>query len=249
MPPKKNKAVAAVVEYHIGPAAVVPDNGCDCDCVNNDDDDNDCVSVSECVGLEKPPQYMRLRVQSDTCSHGASEQVQCFWCCHPIQEFYGLPIKYKNGKYATIGKFCSLECAAAFNFNSTELPHNAWESYHLLNAMSRESGIPTPIKQAPSRLALTMFGGSVSVEEFRNNVKTYTPLPVPMIRYPHIMEELHILSPERNDVVPIDNSRIQIAKQNIVTSSNLKKDTINEKMRMTMTTHEHPGAALPDTIV
>lgn len=163
-----------------------------------------------------------------------SKKSVCFWCCHDFtNKPIGLPIKYKNNHYHVCGNFCSYECAASFNFNSKELGQNMWESYHLLNGMAREMGISEPIQQAPSRFALSMFGGWMDIKEFRANHVKYNPLPFPMVPLVQVMDEVN----NHNNVlcsklsfVPLDNSRIMKAKQNIFNV--YKKETIHEKMKI-----------------
>lgn len=209
---------------------------------------DDSTVVSQIEAVCKNPQYIRLRApKRPLCS---KPSVCCFWCCHPHTQTppIGLPIKFKNGVYSTIGQFCSLECASAFNFNSTEISHNTWESFHLLNSMARDIGVCTPVKQAPSRLSLGLFGGNMDIVAFRSQVTMTTVLPIPMVPVCQIMEEIHVLSPDKHDCVPLDNTRVQLAKNNGCGGVQ-KKDTINEKMRMGgLGYQEQSDGCLPDTI-
>lgn len=160
-----------------------------------------------------------------------SSQSACFWCCHEFKHpSIGLPIKYKNNQFYVCGHFCSFECAASFNFNSSELGQNAWESYHLLNTMARQGGITKPVTQASSRLALKMFGGWMDIEEFRSNNVKYRPLPSPMVPVVQVMDEVSNVMVNKPSFVPLDNQRILKAKQNIFNV--YKKETIHDKMKL-----------------
>lgn len=43
----------------------------------------------------------------------------------------------------------------------------AWEIHSLIQLMAKQMKYPTPIRPAPSRYILKMFGGPYSIEEFR----------------------------------------------------------------------------------
>ena len=100
-----------------------------------------------------------------------STSVHCYWCSHRFDTPpVGLPIKYvaQTGKFQTIGCFCSLQCACAYNFDSNrDSEDECMMRYSLINALSAKLGCGRIVKPAPSRLALSMFGGHMSIEEFR----------------------------------------------------------------------------------
>lgn len=248
MPPRvQKKKNVPIVEYHVvNDVTIAPFIGSAAQLqpeVLLDERQDPAPTISQPHPPPQPTiQYIRLRAPKLPLTRPKLSTC-CLWCCHPHETLgVGLPIKFKNGVYSTIGQFCSLECAASFNFNSSEISHNVWESFHLLNGMARDAGVPTPIKQAPSRLSLAMFGGDMDIQEFRSQMKTTTVLPIPMVPVCQIMEEIHVLSPDKHDCVPLDNTRVQLAKSN---NRGQKKDTINEKMRMRQ---EQSDARLPETI-
>lgn len=95
--------------------------------------------------------------------------VACFWCCHKFEnEYLGMPIKYRNGVFEVFGCFCSFECMCAYNFYSNENNNNAWEVYNLINIMSNTLNYDKYVYPAPPRKCLTLFGGYMSIDEFRN---------------------------------------------------------------------------------
>lgn len=116
-----------------------------------------------------------------------STSVHCYWCCHrfdtpPI----GLPVKYVpktdghaaqgahgGDRFQVIGCYCSLECACAHNFASTrESVDECMNRYSLLNALAARLGYGrSVVKPAPDRLALSIFGGHMSIDEFRGFVE------------------------------------------------------------------------------
>lgn len=99
----------------------------------------------------------------------AKDRPVCMWCCHDFQtSIYNLPLFYKHSEYVVYGKFCSAECAAAYNFHDIVEFGDPWERYSLLHALYFDSYKGKNISLAPSRLSLTMFGGNLTISEFRS---------------------------------------------------------------------------------
>jgi len=111
----------------------------------------------------------------------------CFWCCHSIDNHYGMTYNYDtiNDTFYTIGSFCSLQCANAYNFSTNSGSDKVWEINSWIQMIARRFGIINTIRPAPSKYLLKMFGGNLSIEEFReahiNNDKTYILNIPPMI--------------------------------------------------------------------
>ena len=112
----------------------------------------------------------------------------CFWCCHTItNQSYGMPYNYDtiNDTFYVIGSFCSLQCANAYNFSVNCGSDKVWEINSWIQMIGRRFGFMTIIRPAPSRYLLKMFGGSMTIDEFReahnNNDKTYIINVPPMI--------------------------------------------------------------------
>ena len=96
----------------------------------------------------------------------------CHWCCHPIPEskkMIGIPFRYTGNKYTCIAKpFCSFGCATSYLHKEIRGPMQV-KAMSLMPIMYKQMGgslrrLPRP---APSRDALNMFGGSMSIDEFR----------------------------------------------------------------------------------
>ena len=97
--------------------------------------------------------------------------LKCYWCFYEFtNKNYGLPISYSNNIFTTFGKFCSLECSSAYNFYNNELGNDRWKSNSLINLMNYLINSSNDIvKPAPLRHNLIIFGGNMSIDEFRNN--------------------------------------------------------------------------------
>ena len=94
----------------------------------------------------------------------------CFWCCHELVDFScGMPIKYTASinHFEIYGTFCSFQCASAYNFSINSKSYKVWDINSLINMLAERYGIIENIKPAPSKYVLKMFGGDMTIEEFR----------------------------------------------------------------------------------
>lgn len=112
----------------------------------------------------------------------------CFWCCHSINNIvYGMPYNYDtlNDTFYVLGSFCSLQCANAYNFSINCGSDKVWEINSWIQMIARRYGYINIIRPAPSKYLLKMFGGNLTIDEFReahiNNDKTYVLNIPPMI--------------------------------------------------------------------
>jgi hypothetical protein len=98
-----------------------------------------------------------------------STDVACFWDCHP---FRGtpcvIPTVIEEGIWRVYGNFCCPECAAAYLFNERLDLHVQWERYALLNRLYADAS--DPVRLAPSRTILRLFGGALDISDFRSIV-------------------------------------------------------------------------------
>lgn len=93
----------------------------------------------------------------------------CWWCCHEITaNTHHLPYNYdsKRDKFYTMGQFCSWPCIKAYNIHNPS--HNSYQIAGYITLMRKRMNEKiTPLKAAPSRWALDVFGGNLGIEEFR----------------------------------------------------------------------------------
>ena len=144
--------------------------------------------------------------------------IKCFWCCHNFDNIpCALPYSYKDSVYYVYGNFCSPECAAAYNFESGADDKDMWERYSLLNHLYSQI-YDTPdltIKLAPPRQSLKIFGGKLTIDEFRDcNVdylKNYKIVLPPMVSIIPSLEEIKKDSLKKSDTyyAPLDKERIR----------------------------------------
>ena len=170
----------------------------------------------------------------------------CLWCCHAFDSIpCAIPEKYVKGKFYLFGCFCSFNCCAAYIFDQKK--YNMWDQYSLLNLLYRKMYNITviKIKLAPPRQVLKMFGGFMTIEEFRKNFLTnisYQLVIPPMISLiPKVEENIY----EHINAYDTDNKNNQMnEKKNdfnitgtiIDNGNNLKlkreKPKINTKMTL-----------------
>lgn len=155
-----------------------------------------------------------------------STSVHCYWCSHRFDSPpVGLPIKFMpsavggSGKFQTIGCFCSLQCACAYNFDSNrDSEDECMTRYGLLNALSAKLGCGRIVKPAPSRLSLSMYGGHMSIDEFRSygshlsegvqrQIIINCPPMQSLTQQVEDVAETDMMSEYR--YVPLDNDRVQ----------------------------------------
>ena len=153
----------------------------------------------------------------------ATTKVHCYWCCHPFTNApIGIPTRVVHDKFHVFGCFCSLECSAAYNFASNESMDDIWERYALINLLAhRLSHAPKGVRAAPSRLALSCFGGHLSIEDFRNFAGKHAKFI--NVNFPPMMTmTLQIEEINDSDVrmeqkyVPIDTDRVNKYKEKVM---------------------------------
>ena len=96
--------------------------------------------------------------------------IHCWWCCHQFNNVpCSLPYHYKRDKFYVKGVYCSFNCAASHNFSFND--DDMHERYSLLNLMYKKlyNRNFVKINLSPPRESLKMFGGYLSIEEFREN--------------------------------------------------------------------------------
>ena len=132
-----------------------------------------------------------------TSSKGKSSSL-CFWCCHLIDHMeFGMPIRYDvcHKSFTTFGCFCSLECVAAYNFSIHMGSDRVWEIHSWIQMLASRYGYVGNVRPAPSRYALQMFNGPLSIEEFRNAHKNLARTCIMNIPpFVHVTSQLEMLN-------------------------------------------------------
>jgi hypothetical protein len=97
----------------------------------------------------------------------------CFWCCHPfVNRPVVLPIRDTGEHIQVMGNFCSPECALSYLFDMRQDSHTRWEQLALLNRVYGEA-CSGKIYPAPARSTLKLFGGTLSIQEYRDIIRSH----------------------------------------------------------------------------
>ena len=95
----------------------------------------------------------------------------CWWCCHPWEgpEIHA-PFKYDalRKKFETKGRFCSFECAKSWIIEKSGPRYGEMLSFMALYR-KHVFGKSVQCFPAPKRECLQIFGGPLSIEEFRKS--------------------------------------------------------------------------------
>ena len=120
--------------------------------------------------------------------------VCCWWCCHKFEcSPCTLPTKYDQlrKRFDFVGLFCSWNCTKAYNLDKND--HKKFERSSLITLLVQQMyGIVHAIciKTAPPRQVLTMFGGYLSIDEFRNNNSIVDAYKINLFKFNYIYPEI-----------------------------------------------------------
>lgn len=174
------------------------------------------------VELRKVRLLMEFEEKSKINEWPANTSVHCYWCCHRFDSVpFGVPIKFSNGKFHVVGCFCGLSCAAAYNFAHGASYDEIWERYSLINMLAVQTGSGTSgvVKPAPDRLSLTMFGGHLSIDEFRRFPSTHKTTVLnfpPMMTMTQQIEEINDCDIRMTyRYIPLDHERVNRYQEKI----------------------------------
>lgn len=187
-----------------------------------------CKKVAEKNNIEKvntkPETHSNLmdefKESNKTKQWPSKTNIYCFWCVFPFNNTpCAIPEKYIDGTFYVSGCFCSPECAAAHIFNNSS-SDNVWEQYTLLNLLYKDIYGSNRIKIALPRNVLQIFGGYMTIDEFRsfhnNKYKEATMIMPPLYSViPQIEENYIEKSAKKKRFVPIDLEKVKRAKENL----------------------------------
>tara|TARA_B100000963_G_scaffold348940_1_gene357258 strand:- start:362 stop:1018 length:657 start_codon:yes stop_codon:yes gene_type:complete len=162
----------------------------------NKDKDNKII----CIKVKKDnlsqdnilPGYVKENYELDE----QIKDIHCWNCCSKLDRSYkSLPIKYINGQFYIYGHFCDISCSLRYlydHFHGKEL----WSKYELFHFYCYKIYGTTNIHPAPDRLSLKMFGGNLTIEEYKKNNINYNEINIPPI-------------------IPVDNPKLKYENKKI----------------------------------
>jgi hypothetical protein len=145
--------------------------------------------------------------------------ISCWWCCHKFDNYpISLPIKFypENKLFKCKGIFCSFPCAMSY----AQLKKH---DYSLLKMLYRQLlnlkyADTCSIKKAPPKEILQMFGGPISIEEYRKNSGTDNLYNITTYPIVFINQQLHLKS-QYGENNKDSNSTKRVLNNNMITEA------------------------------
>ena len=110
---------------------------------------------------------VQYKDSSETKTIPETSDAACLWCCHTFTNRpVVLPIRDTSEYLVVSGNFCCPECACAYLFDIRQDSHTRWEQLSLLYRVYGEA-CRGKIHPAPSKQVLQLFGGPLSIEDYR----------------------------------------------------------------------------------
>jgi hypothetical protein len=117
---------------------------------------------------------VQFKDSSDIKTIPTHSDTACFWCCHTFTHRpVILPIRDTGDYLIVTGNFCCPECATSYLFDMRQDSHTRWEQLSLLHRLYNES-CNGKIHPAPPRTSLKLFGGNLSIQEYRSLIQSHT---------------------------------------------------------------------------
>lgn len=153
--------------------------------------------------------------------------INCFWCCHRFttQPIF-MPLSYdtKKEKFKVKGCFCSFNCCMAYMDDSVKYKGKRYLLSHMYRVFTKDMR-PLDISPAPPRELLHIFGGCLSIEQFRESFNKKITFQI--------------------QEYPISYIPTQIKKTSVLLKEKIKKirPIVEEKSRPTMEEKARPIAS------
>ena len=165
-----------------------------------------------------------------------NKNTKCWWCKNRFDSpAVQLPEDYYNETFFCIGNFCSFNCMKSYNLDLND--SLSWKRESLINLLYFLTySEHKKIVPSPHWITLEEYGGSLTIEKFRENftinTKEYLILHPPLISRQMQIEESYKLNKLKE--VPIDNvnkiyseidSEFTIKRKNPIQSKQLNLET------------------------
>jgi hypothetical protein len=98
-------------------------------------------------------------------------EIACFWCAHQFAwQPSVIPEREEKGTYRVYGNFCCPNCCMAYLLTENLDTHVRWERIALLHRLYGKQYASGRIFPSPARESLTLFGGSVPIQQYRSTI-------------------------------------------------------------------------------
>ena len=134
------------------------------------------------------------------------KRMWCWWCCHSFEgNPLSMPFKYddRRNKFYTTGNYCSWSCVKSHALERYGCTVGSRINGNVVMMRKKMYNQIGPVKPAPSRYRLIVFGGDLSIEQFRENstrdtnkpemkidTKPYTDNLIPFVSNTKKMDEI-----------------------------------------------------------
>ncbi len=145
----------------------------------------------------------------------------CWWCCHPFEWTpLSMPHKYddRTKVFQTSGNFCSWSCMKSYTIDTYGINRGGLVCGNIVLMRKQMFNQIGSIKKAPWRYRLKVFGGDLSIEEFRNNLTKdmSEPLHEPIKTKPKVENVIPFISNTKkmNEIknATSDNSSLKLKR-------------------------------------
>jgi hypothetical protein len=96
----------------------------------------------------------------------------CWWCCHSFDgEPLSMPHKYddRRNSFQTSGNFCSWSCMKSYAVDKYGISRGGIICGNIIMMRKKMYNKLGSVKLAPNRYKLNVFGGDMTIEQFREN--------------------------------------------------------------------------------
>lgn len=165
----------------------------------------------------------------------------CFWCCHaPVGNAVGMPVAYDavRAVFHVYGTFCSLQCAAAHNFAMHLGSDRAWDVHAWIQMLAKTHGLPVPVRPAPSRYVLQMFGGTLDIDAFRAAHRSLARTVV--LNVPPMVSVQSQVETVNTSFLAAAGGKVKLSRKKAVVDH---RKTLDAKMNLTFAADQAPGDA------
>ena len=143
---------------------------------------------------------------------------KCWNCCNNFinNNIYSLPIKYIIKIFYTYGDFCSRECSARYCFDYFN--NEKYEIYSLINLLYYiQTGNNESIRPSPNKLLLDIFGGNLTIDEYRSSFNSLHHYNIEIPPIIHLNHNFRITENKENNK---SNNNYKLFRNNPINDSN-----------------------------
>jgi hypothetical protein len=141
--------------------------------------------------------------------------IACWWCCHTFENYpIPCPISFDDKKniFKGQGCFCSFNCVKAYLLDTKMLSKDLGVFALFYKFLTGKSIYTDPVKAAPQKTLLNLFGGILSIDEFREtftNLVTYKINVYPVIFIPTQIEVTEVSRMVKTSINNINSNKNQ----------------------------------------